>query len=77
MAVSTADLEVMVQEIALGVTPAESVLMPMTADQVEAWEQLEVEMIETAARGWQVQVPSEHPALQNYREGQTTPIDKL
>lgn len=72
-----ADMEVMVQEIALGLSPAESSLMPMTREQVEAWEQLEVEMIETAAAGQQVQVPSEHPALHNYREGFVTEFTDL
>jgi hypothetical protein len=49
----------------------------MTPAQLEQWEVLEAEMIAIASRGHEIELPFEHPALQNYVKGKVPLIDEI
>jgi hypothetical protein len=67
----------MTLEIIEGLAPSESSLMPMTPKQLEQWEVLEAQMIEIARRGHVIELPFEHPALQNYVKGKVPLIGEI
>jgi hypothetical protein len=69
MPVGADEMQRMIVEIARGVIPEESVLAPLTEEQLEMWAQLAAEMAQIAARGNIVEIPTEQPSLRGYREG--------